>query len=226
VVPDLVLGATAARTSSSSSTAGTTGFSRTAGTAWFPSTAGTTGFSGTTNAGYTAGSTRLSGTTNATHTASTTGSSGTTDAARTTSATSAEFIGCRLIPIWSVSAMLRIVLKLTSLLAVEVVVLIEIIVVVDVDIAAAPIAIAPVTTPSAPSGGTHRNSRAPRQSRPWHVARIGIRVVRILGRRRTVNDLWVVRRDINYVRVSLLDLDHLLAAGNCLGFHYLLGAGL
>jgi hypothetical protein len=45
-------------------------------------------------------------------------------------------------------------LPLTSLLTVEIVVAIEIIVVVDVDIAVIPIAIAPVTAPSAPSGGT------------------------------------------------------------------------
>jgi hypothetical protein len=122
--------------------------------------------------------------------------------------------------------MLRIVLELTALLAVETVVLVKIIVVVDGDVATAPIAIAPVTTPSAPSGGTHGNSRAPSQCCSRHIARISIRIVRILGRRRTVNDLWVVRRDINYVRVSLLDLDYLLAAGNCLGLHYLLGAGL
>jgi len=49
---------------------------------------------------------------------------------------------------------LRVVLKLTSLLAVEVVVAIEIVVVVDVDVTVVPIAIAPVTAPSAPSGGT------------------------------------------------------------------------
>jgi hypothetical protein len=56
---------------------------------------------------------------------------------------------------------LRVVLKLTSLLAVEVVVAIEIIVVVDVDVPVVPIAIAPVTAPSAPSSGTQRNSRSP-----------------------------------------------------------------
>jgi hypothetical protein len=120
--------------------------------------------------------------------------------------------------------MLRIVLKLTSLLAVETVVLIEIVVIVDVDVATAPIAIAPVAAPSAPSGGTYCNSRAPRQSCPWHVARIGIRVVRILGLGRTINDRRVVRRDINYVRVSLLNYDHLLAALDCLGLHDLLRA--
>jgi hypothetical protein len=50
--------------------------------------------------------------------------------------------------------MLRIVLKLTSLLAVEIVVAIEIVIVVDVDVAVPPIAISPVAAPSAPSGGT------------------------------------------------------------------------
>jgi hypothetical protein len=58
--------------------------------------------------------------------------------------------------------MLRIVLKLTSLLAVEIVVAIEIIIVVDVHVAAVPIAIAPVAAPGAPRGGPQRNSRAPR----------------------------------------------------------------
>jgi hypothetical protein len=48
--------------------------------------------------------------------------------------------------------MLRIVLKFTSLLAVEIIVFIKIIVVVDVDVAAVPIAIAPMAAPSAPSG--------------------------------------------------------------------------
>jgi len=57
--------------------------------------------------------------------------------------------------------MLRIVLKLTSLLAVEVIVAIKIIIVVDVDIPAAPVAVAPVAAPGAPRGGTQRNSGAP-----------------------------------------------------------------
>jgi hypothetical protein len=61
---------------------------------------------------------------------------------------------------------LRVVLPpvaLASLTAVDVSVgvSVEIIVVVDVDVAMAPIAIAPVATPSAPSGGTQRDSRAP-----------------------------------------------------------------
>jgi hypothetical protein len=59
---------------------------------------------------------------------------------------------------------LRIVLPVAALatdVAVKVVVAIEIIIVVDVDISAVPIAIAPVATPRAPSGGTQRNPRAP-----------------------------------------------------------------
>jgi hypothetical protein len=54
--------------------------------------------------------------------------------------------------------MLRIVLPITLPLAVhvavEIVVLIVIIIVVDFNVAAVPIAIAPVATPSAPSGST------------------------------------------------------------------------
>jgi hypothetical protein len=61
---------------------------------------------------------------------------------------------------------LRIVLPLVALASltpvdVLVVVPIEIIVIVDVDVATVPIAIAPVTTPSAPCGSTQRNSRTP-----------------------------------------------------------------
>ena len=61
--------------------------------------------------------------------------------------------------------MLRIVLPVAALatdVAVEIVVAIEIIFVVDVDVATIPIAIAPpVASPSAPSCGPQRNSRAP-----------------------------------------------------------------
>jgi hypothetical protein len=59
---------------------------------------------------------------------------------------------------------LRVVLPLVTALdviAVKIVVTVEIIVVVNVDVAAVPIAIAPVTTPSAPSGRAERNSRSP-----------------------------------------------------------------
>jgi hypothetical protein len=74
----------------------------------------------------------------------------------------AEFIRRLPVPVGRITSVLRIVLKLTSLLAVKVVVPIEIIVVVYVDISAVPIAIAPVPAPSAPSGGPERDPRAPR----------------------------------------------------------------
>jgi hypothetical protein len=48
-----------------------------------------------------------------------------------------------------------------KIVLIEIVVPVKIIVVVDVDVAAVPIAIAPMATPSAPSGGPQRNSRAP-----------------------------------------------------------------
>jgi hypothetical protein len=49
---------------------------------------------------------------------------------------------------------LPITLPLTSDVAVEIVVLIVIIIVIDLNVATVPIAIAPVATPRAPSGGT------------------------------------------------------------------------
>jgi len=63
-----------------------------------------------------------------------------------------------------IAAVLWVVLPVAALaidVAVEIIVAIEIIVVVDLDVATVPIAIAPVATPSAPSGGTQRDSRAP-----------------------------------------------------------------
>ena len=119
------------------------------------------------------------------------------------------------------------VVALPSLPSVHVfvVVPVKIIVVVDVHVATVPIAIAPVAAPGAPSGGTQCDSRAPRQSRPWHVTRIRIRIVRIFGRGRTVNDCRVVRGDVDNLRVGWFDLDYLLAARDCLGLHYRLGTG-
>ena len=64
---------------------------------------------------------------------------------------------------------------------------------VDIDIAAAPSAIpAPAPAPGAPSGGTHRNSRAPRQSRPWDVAWIGVGIIWIGRRWWSVNDRRII----------------------------------
>src|SRR4029077_2020206 len=108
---------------------------------------------------------------------------------------------------------------------VEVVVAIEIIIVVDVDTSAVPIAITPVAAPSPPSGGTQRNSRAPCQSCPWHVARIGVGIVRIGWRSSSIHNSRVVRGNIDNVGVRLLNFDYLFAAGDCLGLHYRLGAG-
>jgi hypothetical protein len=60
---------------------------------------------------------------------------------------------------------LRVVLPVPALaadVAVKIIGAIKIIFVVNVDIAAIPIAIAPVAAPSTPGGGTQRNSRTPR----------------------------------------------------------------
>jgi hypothetical protein len=106
-----------------------------------------------------------------------------------------------------------------------VVVPVKIIVVVDVDVATVPIAIAPVAAPSAPSGGTQRDSRSPHQSRARHVTRIGIGIVRVFNRSRSIHHGRIVRGNIDNVRVCLLNFDYLLAAGDCLGLHYRLGGG-
>jgi len=137
--------------------------------------------------------------------------------------------------------MLRIVLpRVVSLTAIDVVsiqiVLIEIIVpiiiviVINVDVAVAPIAIAPMATPRSPGSGAERNPCAPHQSGPWHISGVGVVVIRIVSRRSSVNDCRIVRGHVNYVRVRLLNLNHLLAgpgctATDCLGLHNLLRAG-
>jgi hypothetical protein len=112
-------------------------------------------------------------------------------------------------------------LELTVLLTVEIVVAIEIIIVVDVDVAVTPVTIAPVA--SSPSGTQCKSRRAPCQSHPGVVSRIGVGVVGIGRRRSSVDDLWVVGRDVNYVGLSWLNYDYLLAAFDCFGLHCLLG---
>ena len=119
---------------------------------------------------------------------------------------------------------------LTGLTTVDVlvVVFVEIIVVVDVDVAVVPIAIAPiapVAAPSAPGGCTYCNSRAPCQSRPWHVPGIGVVGIRIVSRSSSVNDCWVVRWDVGYIGTCLLNLDHLFTSFDGLRLHGLLRAG-
>jgi hypothetical protein len=106
-----------------------------------------------------------------------------------------------------------------------IVVPVKIIVVVDIDVATVPIAISPVAAPSAPGSGTQRYSRSPHQSRAWHVARIGIGIVRVLHRSRSIHNGRIVRGNIDNVRVCLLNFDYLLAAGDCLRLHYRLGGG-
>ena len=135
--------------------------------------------------------------------------------------------------------MLRVVLPLTlaalpsvdvitiKIVLIEIIVAVKIVVVVDVDVAVIPIAIAPVATPRTPGGGTQRNSRAPHQSCPWHVTRISVGIVGILSRSSSINDRGVVRRDVNYVGIGLLNFNHLLArsggtAPDRLGLHNLL----
>jgi hypothetical protein len=126
---------------------------------------------------------------------------------------------------------LGIVLPITLSLAVHVpvyvfiIVPVKIIVVVDVDVAAVPIAIAPVAAPGAPGSGTQRDSRAPCQSRAWHVTRIGIGIIRVFNRSRSIDHGRVVGRHIDDVRVCLLNFDYLLSAGDCLGLHYRLLGG-
>jgi hypothetical protein len=74
---------------------------------------------------------------------------------------------------------------ITDVVSVEVVVFIEIVVVVDVDVAAAPVAVAPVI---APIGGTPGDRTAPRKSHPRIIAWICIGIVRIGSRRGAVNN--------------------------------------
>lgn len=114
---------------------------------------------------------------------------------------------------------------LASLAAVDVSirVSVEVISVVDVDVAVVPIAIPPVTSPC---GSRSKSRRAPRQPHPGVVSGIGIRIVRIGRRRRSVNDLWVVRRNVNYVGLRWLNDDHLLASLEWFLLHGLLRAGL
>jgi hypothetical protein len=103
---------------------------------------------------------------------------------------------------------------------------VEIIIVVDVDVATVPIAIAPMAAPGTPGGSAKRNSGAPHQSRPRHVAWVRVRIVRIFGCRRTVNDRRIVRGNVHYVRVSIFYYNHLFAALDCFGLNCLLRAGL
>jgi hypothetical protein len=118
--------------------------------------------------------------------------------------------------------MLPIVVPLTSLLAVEIVVAIEIIVVVNVDIPAAPVAIAPIAPSPAHPCCAECESGPPSQSHSWVVSRVGIGIIRIGGRSFSVHYDGIIRRDVNDVRIGLLNHDDLLATFDCLSLHLLL----
>jgi hypothetical protein len=82
--------------------------------------------------------------------------------------------------------------------------------------AAAP---APSSTPSSP-----KNQSGPkRQGHSGGVARIRIRIIGIGGR--SVDDDWIVGRNIDDFRISLLNDDDLLAPLNSLCLDFLLGVG-
>ena len=122
--------------------------------------------------------------------------------------------------------MLRVVLPLSSLLVeVRLIVIVLVVIVyvlvvnVDVDVAVTP-ATTPAPAPTSP-GGTDRNPGAERQQSISR--RIVHRRIRI-GRRRTIDHGRVVRRDVNDLRISLLNHDHVLAFDR-LAFHFLLLAG-
>src|SRR4029434_10307448 len=152
-----------------------------------------------------------------------------TSATCTTRTLTTKLVRCLPVSVRRISAVLCIVLPVAALaadVAVEIVVTIVIIIVVDLDVATVPIAIAPVATPSAPSGGTESNSRTPSQGRSWHVAWISIRVIRIGRRSSSVHHGRIIRRDIDNVGVGGLNCDHLIAAGHCLGLHCRLCASL
>ena len=125
--------------------------------------------------------------------------------------------------------MLGIVLPLTAarLAAVNVatidvvnVVPVKIIVVVNVDVAVAPIAIAPVVAPIRAPG----QASAQGQTHPGVVTRVIVRIVRV--RWRTVDDRRIVGRNVNDLRIGILNYDHILSAlySSCL--YFLLRAGL
>src|SRR5437660_12729591 len=118
------------------------------------------------------------------------------------------------------TAMLRIVLPFSALLTtidIVDVVSIEIVVVVNGDVAVAPIAIAPIVCPRC----SQYESSAKCQPRSRHVAWIIIGRIRITPRW-TVNDRWIIRRNIDELRVGRLNYDSLLPSLYRLSFHFLL----
>jgi hypothetical protein len=95
-----------------------------------------------------------------------------------------------------------------------------IVVVVDVHVAVTPSTVVP-PTPS-PSG-SQGNSDPERESAPGNVARVVKRRIRIGWG--TKHHRRIVRRNINHLRVRLLDHNHLLTVVKVLRLNDLLGAG-
>jgi hypothetical protein len=91
---------------------------------------------------------------------------------------------------------------------------------VDVDVAVAPSASpAPTATPSRAQSQTRPEPKTP----SGDVTRIVIRIIGINGW--SVDDYRVVRRNIDHLRIGLLDNDHLLSVLDRLRLHFLLRAG-
>jgi hypothetical protein len=89
-------------------------------------------------------------------------------------------------------------------------VFIKVVFVIDVDVAAVvPIAVPPGATDP---GTECKSRRAPRQPHPWVVAWIGVRVIGICGRRSSVHHLRIIGGNVNYVGLSRLYDNDLLAA--------------
>jgi hypothetical protein len=100
---------------------------------------------------------------------------------------------------------------------------VKVIVVVDVYVAMLPIAVAPVVVRPYAS---QNKSGSKSQSHAGVVSRVGVRIIGIGRRRRSVNHLRVVRGNVNYIGVSLLNYDRLLTALNRFGLHFLLRVSL
>jgi hypothetical protein len=106
-------------------------------------------------------------------------------------------------------------------ICVPVAVPVKIVVVIDVDVAAAPIAVAP---PVIRDAGAYKDTGAKGQSHSRVITGIGIGIVGI--GRRTVNDRWIVRRNINGLRIRLLNNNDLLVVLDRFSLDRLLLAGL
>jgi hypothetical protein len=99
---------------------------------------------------------------------------------------------------------------------------VEVILVVNIDIATIPIAVAPVVGPRASQDKPSSKCK----THPGVVSRITVRIIGIGRRSSSVDHLRVIRGNVNYVGVRLLNCDHLIAAWNCLGLYDLLRIGL